>query len=73
MIVEKNSVYWKLGILRAVLITAAGKTALGQRAMAPVEGDLEKDAEKRKHTGETTNLPGFVTWLAFFGGLQLVV
>lgn len=63
MIADDKSVYWKLGILRAVLITAAGKPALGQRAMAPVEGPLEKDAEKRKHTGETTNLPGFVAWL----------
>jgi predicted transposase YbfD/YdcC len=57
---DKHGVHWRLGFLRAVLITAAGKPALGQWPMAPVEGELEKDAEKRKHTGETTNLPLFI-------------
>ena len=67
---DKHGVHWRLGVLRAVLITAAGKPALGQWPMPPVEGELEKDAEKRKHTGETTNLAPFVAWLrAQYGDL----
>ena len=60
---DKAGVHFRLGVLRAVLITAAGKPALGQWAMPPIAGDLEKDAEKRKHTGEITNAPPFIGWL----------
>lgn len=56
---DKNGVHWRLGVLRAALVSAAGKPALGQHVMRPVESD-EKDPEKRKHTGETTNLPAFI-------------
>ena len=63
LVVNKKDAHFRLGILRAVLITAAGKPALGQWVMPPVAGEQEKDAEKRKHTGETTNLPGFIAWL----------
>ena len=59
---DKHGVHFRLGVLRAVLISAAGKPALGQWVMPPVE-TAEKDAEKRKHTGETTNLPGFIAAL----------
>ena len=59
---DKHGVHWRLGVLRAVLVSAAGKPALGQHVMRPVETD-EKDPEKRKHTGETTNLPAFVAGL----------
>jgi len=31
--------------------------------MEPVPGEIEKDAEKHKHTGETTNLAPFIAWL----------
>lgn len=61
-IVDKHGVHWRLGVLRAVLISAAGKPALGQHVMRPVESD-EKNLEKRKFTGETTNLPSFVARL----------
>ncbi len=70
LVVNKNDVHFRLGVLRAVLITAAGRPALGQWVMPPVAGEQEKDPEKRKHTGETTNLPGFVAWLrAQYGDL----
>jgi predicted transposase YbfD/YdcC len=59
---DKHGVHWRLGVLRAVLVSAAGKPALGQHVMRPVETD-EKDPEKRKHTGETTNLPPFIAAL----------
>lgn len=59
---DKRGVHWRLGVLRAVLVSAAGKPALGQWAMPPLEM-TENDEKKRKHTGETTNLPGFIAAL----------
>lgn len=56
---DGRGVYWRVGVLRAVLITSPGRTALGQLAMGPVRTD-EKDPEKIKHTGEITNLPAFI-------------
>lgn len=45
-----QTVYWRAGFLRACLVSAAGRPALGQFAM----GDK---------TGEITNLPEFIRWL----------
>ncbi len=59
---ERRCIYWRLGVLRAVLVSAKGRPALGQRVMAPVQTD-ETDPEKLKHTGEITNLWPFVQWL----------
>lgn len=59
---DNKSVYWRLGVLRAVQVSAPGRPALGQWAMGPVETD-ETDPDKVKHTGEITNLPGFIAWL----------
>ena len=59
---EGRSVYWRLGVLRAVLVSAKGRPALGQRVMAPVQTD-ETDPEKLKYTGEITNLWPFIQWL----------
>lgn len=59
---ERQSIYWRLGVLRAVLVSAPGRPALGQWAMGPVE-TTETDPEKIKFTGEITNLWPFVTWL----------
>lgn len=59
---EKRSIYWRLGVLRAVLISAAGRPALGQWAIGPVV-TTETDPEKIKFTGEITNLWAFVQWL----------
>jgi hypothetical protein len=42
---EKKSVYWRLGMLRAVLVSAASRSALGQWAMRPVQNG-ETDPEK---------------------------
>lgn len=61
--VEKGRTYFRLGVLRAVQITAAAKPALGQWAMPPVPGKLHENKEKQKHTGETTNLLPFIAWL----------
>ncbi len=55
-------VYWRLGVLRAVLVSAPSRPALGQWPMEPVQTD-ETDPDELKHTGEITNLPPFVTWL----------
>jgi predicted transposase YbfD/YdcC len=55
-------VYWRVGVLRAVLITSPGRTALGQFAMGPQQTE-ETDADKLKHTGEITNLPLFIAKL----------
>lgn len=46
-----QTVYWRVGFLRACLVSAAGRPALGQLAM----GDK---------TGEITNLPEFINWLS---------
>lgn len=61
--VDKTGEYFRLGVLRAVQITAAGKPALGQWAMPPVPGKVQENKEKQKHTGETTNLLPFIGWL----------
>jgi len=47
---EAKSVYWRLGVLRAVLISAAGRPALGQRAIGPVD----KTETVKRHTIRTT-------------------
>jgi len=47
---SNDTVYWRAGFLRACLISAPGRPALGQLPM----GDK---------TGEITNLPDFVNWL----------
>ena len=54
--------YWRVGVLRAVLITSPSRPALGQWPMGPVKTE-ETDPEKVKHTGEITNLPPFIGWL----------
>ena len=54
-----DAVYWRAGVLRAVLISAPSRPALGQWAMGPVETS-ETNPEKVKHTGEITNLPHLV-------------
>jgi predicted transposase YbfD/YdcC len=59
---ENKSIYWRLGVLRAVLVSAPGRPALGQWHMGPVEGS-ETNSDKVKYTGEMTNLPLFVAWL----------
>jgi len=59
---EKQSIYWRLGVLRAVLVSAPGRPVLGQWAMGPAETD-ETDPEKLKHTGEMSNIRPFVAWL----------
>jgi hypothetical protein len=59
---EKQSVYWRLGALRAVLISAPGRPALGQWTMGPAKTS-ETDPEKVKHTGEMTNVRPFIRWL----------
>ena len=59
---DKKSVYWRLGFLRAVLVSAVGSPALGQHVMLPKEKS-PKDPDKAKHTGEISNLWSFVTWL----------
>lgn len=61
--VEKGRTYFRLGVLRAVQITAAAKPALGQWAMPPVAQKVNESKEKQKHTGETTNLLPFIGWL----------
>lgn len=59
---ENKTVYWRLGVLRAVLVSAAGRPALGQWPIGPVQTG-ETDPEKIKFTGEITNLPRLVAWL----------
>lgn len=59
---EAGSIYWRLGALRAVLISAAGRPALGQRVMGPVAGE-QSDPDKLKHTGEMSNIRPFIVWL----------
>jgi predicted transposase YbfD/YdcC len=59
---ELQSIYWRLGVLRAVLISAAGRQAVGQWTIGPVD-TTETDPEKIKFTGEITNLWPFVQWL----------
>jgi len=59
---DERSVWWRLGVLRAVLASVAGVPALGQFVMGPVE-TTETDPDKLKHTGEITNLRAFVGWL----------
>lgn len=54
-VVEDDRVYWKVGYLRASLVSAAGRPALAQWAMGPRE-TTETNQEKLKHTGEITNL-----------------
>jgi len=61
--VEKFRTYFRVGVLRAVQITAPRKPALGQRAMPPVAQKINQSKEKQKHTGETTNLLPFIAWL----------
>lgn len=56
---DAKNVHWRVGVLRAVLITAPARPALGQFAMGPV-ATPETDPEKIKHTGEITNLPNFI-------------
>ena len=60
--VSDDGVYWRAGVLRAVMISVPSRPALGQRAMGPVE-TTETDPEKVKHTGEITNLPHLVAKL----------
>lgn len=59
---ERKSVYWRLGVLRAVLVSAAGRPALGQRAIGP-DPTKQTDPDKVKFTGEITNVWPFVQWL----------
>ena len=59
---DASDVYWRVGVLRAVLITSPGRVALGQFPMGPVQ-TTDTDPEKIKHTGEITNLPPFIAKL----------
>jgi len=61
--VDKSGEYFRLGVLRAVQITAAGKPALGQWVMPSAPGKAKKNKDKQKHTGEATNLLPFIGWL----------
>lgn len=54
-----GKVYWRLAVLRAVLVSATSRVALGQWVIGPVQTE-ETEPEKVKHTGEITNLPPFV-------------
>ncbi len=54
-----GTAYWRVGVLRAVMVSAPSRPALGQWPMGPVQ-TAETDPEKIKHTGEITNLPPFV-------------
>ena len=68
-VLQNDGVYWKLGYLRASLVSAASRPALGQWAMAPHETN-ETDPDKIKHTGEVTNLRPFIASLrAQYGDL----
>ena len=56
-------------MLRAVLISDAGRSALGQRVMRPV-ADEQSDPDKLKHTGEMSNVRPVIVWLrAQYGDL----
>ncbi|MGE0435171.1 MAG: ISAs1 family transposase [Planctomycetota bacterium] len=59
---EAKTIYWRLGQLRAVLISAPGRPVLGQRTMRPVPG-AQGTPEELKHTGEMTNIRPFVAWM----------
>lgn len=59
---DAKTIYWRLGQLRAVLISAPGRPALGQRTMRPIPGE-HGTPEELKHTGEMSNIRPFVTWL----------
>lgn len=62
LFIQNGKAWWRIGMLRAVLITSPARLALGQRVMGPADSP-EMDPEKAKHTGEITNLPAFVAWL----------
>lgn len=54
---QDGRIWWQVGVLRAVLITAAGRPALGQAPLADKEGEI-------------TALPEFIDWLlAHYGKL----
>ncbi len=56
-----GKVWWRLGTLRAMLVSAKGRTMLGLRAMPPARAEATAAVEDNlKHTGETTNLLPFV-------------
>jgi len=59
---DKSGVYWRVGVLRAVLISSPNRQALGQRVM-PRATVAKAGATKAKFTGEITNLPPFINWL----------
>jgi len=59
---EAKTIYWRLGQLRAVLISAPGRPALGQRTMRPIPG-AQGTAEELKQPGEMTNIRPFIAWM----------
>lgn len=64
-----DSVYWRVGVLRAVVISAPSRPALGQWAMGPAPSK-DPSPDQAKHTGEITNLPLFIAKLrADYGDL----
>jgi len=59
---QDGGVYWRVGCLRAVLISSPGRQVLGQRVM-PRADVAKAGATKVKFTGEITNLAPFIRWL----------
>jgi hypothetical protein len=49
-VVEDNGVYWKVGYLRASLVSAVGQPALGQWAMGPRETTETNQEKLRRHS-----------------------
>lgn len=59
---HEDYVYWRVGVLRAVIISSPGRQAMGQWVM-PRADVADGGSKKAKHTGEITNLPQFIHWL----------
>jgi len=55
----ENYIYWRVGMLRAVVISSPGRQALGQWVM-PRADVADTGSKKAKHTGEITNLLPFI-------------
>jgi hypothetical protein len=59
--VDARKAWWRLGTLRAMLVSSENRQMLGLRVMAPVaKSAAAADGDRLKHTGETTNLLPFV-------------
>lgn len=57
-----DHMYWRVGTLRAVVISSPARQALGQWVM-PRADVADDGSTKAKHTGEITNLPPFIQQL----------